>query len=248
MEDGHKPKEIPPKVEAGGGIMKIINSSVDQYANYVDSMFADRFAKIGLFVGTRPWAAIALSLLILLISCLGFMNFYTENRNDKLWVPQNTQGQSDKKLYESFFQGSRVEYVLIEAKEQDVMLTKPLLQDAMTIYEQVHALSVVVDGETESLNTLCTKDYANGDPCLINSVLENWMYNSTALAAEASDTSILTTINADNEAEDLKNVLGDIQTSNGDITTAEAAMIFFFVEDNKVVVDGEYVDDKANDW
>jgi len=229
-------------------VVKRLGHYVDTYANFVDALFADAFAKTGLFVGAKPLRSISFSLFILILCCMGFMNFYSENRNDKLWVPQDTQGQDDKKLYESFFQGSRMQFALLEAKESDTMLSKTLLQDAMTIYEQIHALSVIVDGEAESLSSLCIKDYRNGDPCLVNSVLDNWMYNSSALGSENNDTTILTTINAANEEEDLKNVLGHMQTSNGDITSAQAAMIFFFIEDNRKVVNGEYVDPQAEDW
>ena len=232
-----------------GGIVRATNEYIDKYSNFVDTLFADVFGRIGLFVGTKPGTSILISLFILLLCCTGFMNFYSENRSDKLWVPQDTQGQDDKSLYESFFQGSRVQYALLESKNPDSILTKSILQDAMTIYEQVHALSVVVDGEEESLSTLCVKDYRNGDPCLVNSVLENWNYNSSILGAEINDTTVLTTINAANDEEDLKNVLGDIQTNSGDIiVSAEAAMIFFFIEDNKKVVNGDYVDQQAEDW
>lgn len=244
-------KESTSAVEERGhweSFVKQYGGYVDRYANFVDNLFADTFARIGMLVGTKPWRSISFSLFVLLLCCVGFINFYSENRNDKLWVPQDTQGQDDKKLYESFFQGSRMQFALLEAKDSDTMLDKSLLQDAMTIYEQIHALSVAVDGEVESLSTLCIKDYRNGDPCLVSSVLENWMYNSTILNAENNDTTVLTTINAANEEEDLKNVLGHMQTNNGDITSAQAAIIFFFIEDNKEVVNGEYVDPQAEDW
>ena len=232
----------------GAGVRERVQQLVDRYANFVDNLFAENFSKIGRFVGSRPGAAITLALLVLALTCVGYTNFYSESRGDKLWVPQNTRGQKDKDVYEGYFEGSRVQFALIEAKQQDAMLMKPLLQDAMTIYEQVHALSVEVDGEMESLSTICTKDYSNGDPCLVSSVLENWLYNSSLLNAESSDTSILNTINADNEEGDLKNVLGDMQVSNGDVSTAQAAMIYFFIEDNREVVNGEYVDEKAFSW
>jgi hypothetical protein len=248
MEDEKSKEKVKSKEAQAVGMMKQLGIYINQYANFVDAMFADIFAKIGMFVGTRPWSSIGLSLVVLLLTCIGFMNFYSESRSDKLWVPQNTQGQADQDIFDSYFQGARVEYVLIEAKQADSMLTKDLLEDVMTIYEQVHALSVVVEGETETLSTLCMKDYSNGDPCLIQSVLENWSYNASILGSEVDDTSILTTLNAANEPADLKNVLGDIQTSSGDLTSAEAAIVFFFIEDNKETVNGEYVDEKADDW
>lgn len=222
---------------------------VDKYANFVDSTFASCFKRIGYVIGSRPFASILLSLLVLLLTCVGFTNFYSESRGDKLWVPQNTQGQRDKKTYDSYFQGSRIEYALIEAKEKHAMLSKDLLSDVMMLYEQVHELGVVVDGETESLSSLCTKDYSNGDPCLITSVLENWSYNRSTLDAEANDTTVLITLNEGNDPDDLETTLGDIQTNgNEEVTAAQAAVIYFFIEDNKETVNGEYVDEKAFEW
>lgn len=119
----------------------------------------------------------------------------------------------------------------------------------MSLYKMIGELSVTVDGEQEDLYTLCTRDNSNGDPCLIISVLENWLYSADVLASEAGDASVLATLNEKNSADDLANTLGNIQTDDeGLIISASAAKITFFLEDNKEVVDGDYVDPSAEAW
>ena len=129
----------------------------------------------------------------------------------------------------------------------------------MTIYQAVNNITINTDtsnnnstGSTKQLINLCLRDNSNGDPCLISSVLEDWLYAPALLNAEANDTSVLNTINSKNDVDYYERYIGGIQTlsssANSNISSADAVAIYYFLQDNRVVVDGEYVDEEAEAW
>jgi predicted RND superfamily exporter protein len=129
------------------------------------------------------------------------------------------------------------------------MLTKSNLMEFMKLYEQIGELTATVNGDVQTLNSLCIRDNSNGDPCLIISVLENWQYSSAVLSAEADDESVLDTLNARNSEDDLLDTLGNMNIdSTGRIISASAAKIVYILQDNKEVVEGDYVDERGNAW
>jgi len=236
----------------GSNTQKEHDNYIDKYANAIDELFSNTFAKYGETIGIRPVFVIVFSLIVTALLSIGFRDMVTENRGDKLWVPQDTRASDDRKLYESFFEPSRMEYIIVEPRDGQSMLTKSNLLEFMSLYETIANISVRVDGDEEDFYSLCVKDNSNGDPCLITSVLKNWQYSYATLSAEPDDDSVLSTINADNTVDDLKNQLGDIGTSTGEngtvITSAASAVIYFYIESNREVVNGDYVDAKAMAW
>lgn len=89
---------------------------VHAYADFVDKTFATVFSEWGRVVGSRPLLVAGIALVITILCAMGFANLEVENRGDKLWVPQNTRSNDDRKLYESFFESSRLEYIIVEPK------------------------------------------------------------------------------------------------------------------------------------
>ena len=110
-QSGTNPKEdtVVASDEKEKGIM-------DQYANYIDDLFARIFSTIGTYVSINPWKMVGFTLLLTILLSLGIININIENRGDKLWVPQNTQSSTDESIYDSLFTQARVEFVIIEAK------------------------------------------------------------------------------------------------------------------------------------
>lgn len=222
---------------------------VHLYANFVDKTFAVVFSQWGRIVGYRPLLVIAGALVVTILCAMGFAEMEVESRGDKLWVPQNTRSNDDAKLYQSYFESSRVEFIIVEPKDGNNMLTKSNLMEFMKLYEQIGELTATVNGDVQTLNSLCIRDNSNGDPCLIISVLENWQYSLAVLGAEADDESVLDTLNARNSKDDLLDTLGNMKTDlSGRIISASAAKIVYILQDNKEVVDGDYVDERGDAW
>jgi predicted RND superfamily exporter protein len=89
---------------------------VHLYANFVDKTFAVVFSQWGRIVGYRPLLVTAGALMVTILCAMGFAEMEVESRGDKLWVPQNTRSNDDAKLYQSYFESSRVEFIIVEPK------------------------------------------------------------------------------------------------------------------------------------
>lgn len=53
------------------------------------------FYRSGLWIGRNPWKSVAGSVLLVVVCCSGFARWTPENRQEKLWVPQDSQAQAD---------------------------------------------------------------------------------------------------------------------------------------------------------
>ncbi|CAE8654753.1 unnamed protein product [Polarella glacialis] len=214
-------------------------------ANYIDSSFASRFYRIGLFVGTRPGASIGLSFLFVLVCCGGFSMTKTESRSEKLWIPQDTIAQDHQAMYDVHFPpASRIETALLEAKSGSV-LDKAFLTAAMEMHTKVEALTSIKYNDT--LRTLCIAKFGQGHPCLINSVLSFWSFSPALLAADANP---LATINAGGKTQDDLNrmVGGATFAADGKLVSAKALSIMYFLMSNRVQSNGGYSDPRGAAW
>ena len=66
---------------------------------------AKGFYGLGSFAGSRPTLTIALSLLCVLIMAGGTRRLVTETRPERLWVPENSEAQTDRAAVEATFPG-----------------------------------------------------------------------------------------------------------------------------------------------
>jgi len=245
-------------------------SGCEAVGDKVEGSISNFFLKLGHFCSFRPKTTIGIALVISIICAGGMAKLNTENRPEKLWVPQNTQAEVEQDNYLSFFPpSSRFEQVIATAKEAggDV-LTKDSLIDAMKMHESIEtgiSKPTLEDGsedtssdETYTLTDLCTPaggscattDYTNPDPicfCLVVSVLKMWNYDLATLEA---DTNILGTLNNYGSREDLEGVLGAAQfdPTSGELVSAEAISISYFLEDRSSVEGGNTVDPVNEAW
>mmetsp|Transcript_6719 Transcript_6719/g.14657 ORF Transcript_6719/g.14657 Transcript_6719/m.14657 type:complete len:1019 (-) Transcript_6719:132-3188(-) len=245
-------------------------SGCEAVGDKVEGSISNFFLKLGHFCSFRPKTTIGIALVISIICAGGMAKLNTENRPEKLWVPQNTQAEVEQDNYLSFFPpSSRFEQVIATAKEAggDV-LTKDSLIDAMKMHESIEtgiSKPTLEDGsedtssdETYTLTDLCTPaggscattDYTNPDPicfCLVVSVLKMWNYDLATLEA---DTNILGTLNDYGSREDLEGVLGAAQfdPTSGELVSAEAISISYFLEDRSSVEGGNTVDPVNEAW
>ena len=105
----------------------------------VDEAIAGFFYKIGHACSSRPKTTIAVALAASALCAGGISQLTTENRPEKLWVPQDTEAEAEQMRYLSYFPpSSRFESVIVTAAEAgESVLTKENLVAAMEMHASV---------------------------------------------------------------------------------------------------------------
>jgi hypothetical protein len=81
------------------------------------------FGNLGLRIARKPIVTIGLVLLVVIVSCAGFLNFTLESRPEKLWVPQDSLAITHKEYTEATFAlGGRSSTFLAAAGDGGSML------------------------------------------------------------------------------------------------------------------------------
>ena len=89
------------------------------------------FYRLGRTVGGSPWITILVSLIVCAACMVGFLRFEQESRGEKLWVPQDSKAQDDKKWVEEMFpeESSQVNFIL----EKSNVLTAAVMKQVGVI-------------------------------------------------------------------------------------------------------------------
>jgi Niemann-Pick C1 protein len=181
--------------------------------------------------------------------------YQTENRGEELFVPQNTIAEKETEMYQELFPStSRFNQLLVQAdSESSNVLSMERLEEAMKMHKEIETNKSSVDDIEYDLLDLCTK--AGGScassfdgvcSCLVTSILKQWNYDLETLQ---NDTDFMATLNEYGTKEDLEAVLGNPQfNENGEIVSAEAFSLSYFLEDRSDVVDGSEVDPINEQW
>lgn len=228
-------------------------SCVEAFGSAVEGFISSSFRSLGLFVGKRPRWTIVAALLLTVLCGVGFTTWETENREDKLWVPQDTRAEDETNAYESLFPPtSRFNNLILS--NADNALTKEALTAAMAMHTDIATKTSTYEGTNRTLENVCAK--AGGScvtpglggvcGCLMTSVLKQWDYDIAKLQA---DNNVLTTLQAYGSRADLEAVLGKpVFDENDLLVSAEAISIGYFLENNVVVVDGTEEDPVNEAW
>lgn len=200
-------------------------------------MIAGIFERLGSSVSHKPRRTIAYCIILTVICGAGFARWTTENRAEKLWVPQGTTAEVETLKYEEYFgSSSRLNTIIIQAdnKGQNV-LTKDRLEDAMRMHLQIESKNATVDGSKYSFLDLCTSGGSCASRfdgvcrCLVSSILRQWNYELSALQ---NDIDFMTTLRAYGSEEDLAAVLGNpVFSDSGELISAEAFTLSYFIDD-----------------
>eukprot|EP00163_Fabomonas_tropica_P015256 TRINITY_DN2787_c0_g1_i2.p1 TRINITY_DN2787_c0_g1~~TRINITY_DN2787_c0_g1_i2.p1 ORF type:complete len:932 (+),score=278.28 TRINITY_DN2787_c0_g1_i2:269-3064(+) len=248
--------DIPPPQERSG-FLKV--------STVIDTFVRNRFKWLGAKLADRPSLFIIGALVLAMVCGAGFTQFTVENRNERLWIPDNSEAIGQQGVVkEKFGTGFRIEGFIattssnagsIAGAVPNNVLTRKAVQDAMAVHQRVTAVTAQADGKTWDLNALCFKQYAGG-PCISTGLLEYWSFDPARVAAITSDAEVLNTVNNGAARGSFGNVLdpstflgGIRRDSNNRIISAEAFRITYFVtRDNERVVDGEPIDPPAENW
>jgi hypothetical protein len=222
------------------------------YATAVDTLFASKFHRLGLVIGSRPKTSLLLSVLFMLACCGGISMLNSESRADKLWIPQGTRAQEDEKAYTAHFPpASRMTSVLLEAKS-DNMLSKTSLEAGLRLHLQIEALNSSGEGAdgkmvNDNLRSLCIPQPGKGHPCFVSSIFEAWDYDMTKLSGDADP---LATLNAQGKTkDDMERMLGEATfDANGKVKSAKAMSMTYFMSMNRMREGGGYADPRGENW
>ncbi|GMH39728.1 hypothetical protein BSKO_07626 [Bryopsis sp. KO-2023] len=226
------------------------NGCVDKLAGFFFRGLEKAFARIGLFVGTRPWV-LMLASLVVLIGCLGGMTqFVNETRGDKLWVPGGTEAQMDKDIVEEdYVSFAHFEEFIISSDPVGLDMLIPEVFDLMfEIQQKIEAFQVenpLADDEGERSNLTYKSDsdaaksmcFLRGGVCLQANIIEAFDKDPDNWATREL---ILERINSGNvtggTGEDLEllSVLGGVEYDGDDIISAKAIATNYFIVKNEV--------------
>ena len=138
--DGEKGK-VPPAEAAAP-------TSLQKCSSVVANKLSGFFDKLGGLAAVHPWKVILVSVLLCLACMSGFSVMESESRADKLWVPQDTIGQSQSKfMRDTYGSAPRKEELVAVAATAGTALGKPMLLELMRMYEEM-LLVTAENGET----------------------------------------------------------------------------------------------------
>lgn len=219
---------------------------------------------MGLYIGQKPKTTITVCFMITLACMMGFVRWDTENRPEKLWVPQNTQAEIETNRYNEYFvqaaNAPRFNSLLVSGRTRgENILTKDHLTEVLKVHEKIqnNRTSTLIEmGESEEeLNFLDLCPFAGGTcrsswegvcQCLLTSLLRQWNYDLKELDA---DDDVLAKLNEYGSREDLEAILGNpVFDDNDAIVSAEAFRISYFLEGRAEVVAGSEVDPVNEAW
>lgn len=195
----------------------------------------------------------------------GFVRWSTENRSEKLWVPQNTLAEEETSIHQEYFGSENRFNSMIVQSQSDAnvnanvnanVLTKENLMQAMKMHQKITSTVVTVDDTDYTFLDLCTpaggsciSSFSGVCNCLVLSILKQWNYDLETLQ---NDEDYMTTLNQyGNGVEDLAAVLGnptfdvdfDVSSDNNNnmtqtqIIAAEAFSVSYFVKDRSAAAE-----------
>uniref|UniRef100_A0A7S3Z2Z2 SSD domain-containing protein n=1 Tax=Lotharella globosa TaxID=91324 RepID=A0A7S3Z2Z2_9EUKA len=151
----------------------------------VDSMLQlmeDGFGWFGRFTAKRPWLVIFLSSLVCLLCSLGFLNYTTESRPEKLWVLQGTQALEDNNYVTSVW-NNEPRYNLYYATGSQLE-TREAFQKLYELHERVLAINVSASSNQDQFPGMWDYERACfrfGDSCATVTPLDLVDYNITLI-------------------------------------------------------------------
>ena len=216
-------------------------SIFDRLASFTDRTIQRPFRVIGETNGLHPYRIMCACLIISLSLASGMvkMGDVTESRSDKLWFPQNTETERDKKKYEENFpRNGAISYYIAEARQGSNLLNIATFQDLMELHLR---LTTMTTSKGKNLADLCVPASEPGTSCYLSNPLAAWDYDQTKLEDETSDESLRSTLNSYFTSAELESFFGkkNFNDTSGDLVRAKAVKVSYFLADDTEVINGE---------
>eukprot|EP01052_Picozoa_sp_SAG31_P026822 SAG31_NODE_2458_length_5661_cov_2.020137_7_plen_259_part_00 len=247
-------------------------SGLRKCSSFVENLLGGLFDKLGGFAARRPFVTICVSVLFCLACMSGFAVMESENRGDKLWVPQDTLGQEQADyMRDTYGSQPRKEEFVTVANMAGAALSKPVLLEVMRLYEVM--LQVTAEGGETLAKKVITAEQAapltpaaynltslcisRGGACWGMSILSLWCHDRAVLAA---DPDVLATINRYDAGSYTANQAGGcapaplntadvvgglVRNSAGQIVSGDAIYGVYWLENNGELEKGRMVDPKV---
>ena len=246
-------------------------SCSERFGDTIEAGISGFFYKLGSFVGHRPKTTLLLCFALTALCGIGFLNWQIEARPEELFVPQDTEAETEEDAYLSYFpRTARFNQMILQTVVrptdlQGGVLNKEILIEAMKVHLRIETgMAEIedqdgVEGGKYTFLDLCapaggtcasqfpSPGVASICGCLVTSVLKQWNYNLTALE---EDNDYLTTLQQYGTREDLEGVLGGavFDEETGLIVSAEALVVNYFLQDRSVEKDAERTDPINSGW
>ncbi|XP_046840543.1 patched domain-containing protein 3-like [Xenia sp. Carnegie-2017] len=145
-------------------------------SNVINGFLEKAFYRIGKTVGASPWVTLGITLIVCGACLAGLLRFEQESRGEKLWVPQDSQAQKDKKWVEREFpeESAPVHFIY----EQSNVLTVDVIRKMLEIHQDVVNITITFENKKLQWKDICFK---KGDKCSLRSILELWDFNETKI-------------------------------------------------------------------
>jgi len=272
---GASPEELP-KNGSTGGSPSGQTGFLGRVTGAIDGSLRALFFRIGYTVAGRPLLVLTVALLLAVGLTAGVTRMHVESRGTELWVPQGTRALTDQAVVEDAF-GQPVRLVQLiatdAAGEGADVATRAGLGGLVALHRASVEVEATLSGELLTHDGLCFRrpDAANNSLCATTSALGAF-YNP-ALAVTRADGAVdfLATVEAElarlTDPEIKARLAGDgelIPTATGGTEqrsvvlgggagagadfSATALYLSLALRNEKVVKDGEEVDERAEAW
>ena len=140
---------------------------------FLSLAYEQAFAKLGCFVARRTLVVILVSLVVVFVSCLGFIRLHVEQTSYNSFVVSDSQSRQNLHLAAQFFPRleAREEQIIMVPTHGQNILTEDCLKDAILVHQAVVNLSGYIE--------ICfrkrlpkTKDKLVKEDCVLSSPLE----------------------------------------------------------------------------
>ncbi|KXZ49350.1 hypothetical protein GPECTOR_22g944 [Gonium pectorale] len=211
----------------------------------VDHGLTNFYRRLGRLIARRPWVVLFICAAITLACCAGFMKFEVDEDAEKLYTPQDAPSFTDKAYVDKYYPSDSLSVkVLSLDKAQDGadVLNKDRLLEHLRAYTLITTQVVTVDGKDYKWAQVCDPVSATSSTCQVDSILQLWGFNETALRA---DPNVLSTVNsgsvdADGRPVRLNWVLGGITRGPGGIVVkAEVLQTVLYLKYNPATDDDQ---------
>lgn len=145
--------------------------TLDKISKKLDAATRAGFYKLGYAIAERPFRVIALSILVVCVAGIGALNFQSEDRGDKLWVPQDTLSMEQKKIKEENYPDElRVSQIIFNAPDDRDLATQEGVLQLLSVLETV---TKVVSSTGITYSDVCeTASYGALEFCQTSSMLD----------------------------------------------------------------------------
>ncbi|KAG5176686.1 patched family-domain-containing protein [Tribonema minus] len=190
----------PAAASSGFGSKRHKLKFYDRLHHELERVSQRAFYRAGYWIATHRVVTLAVTLLIALACCIGFLNIQSETAGIKLWVPQSSKSKQDLDTMEdnskskqdldamedAFGKADADAQLLFVAPKGANVLT---LANVAQIWSAYDAVVAVTAGEGESYEDLCARDASGA--CEVHGILEFWSSDRATYDAEVATESDL---------------------------------------------------------